>query len=328
MQRKSVCVLIVTYCRETYLIKLLEALKEQIYPIKEILIFDNHSTDETPNLLKEKGYIFKIEEGKLVEREKDGICFLYFRNLENSGGSGGFHDGLDLASKRNCDYVWAMDDDVLPEPDCLMRLIEFMSDEVRVCVPNRSDERYKDSAVTGINLSNVFHYRKNKTVVKSDAIEGESIAVVDMAFEGPLLDVTLIKEIGLPKQELFIMYDDTEYAYRASQVTELRYVKGAILHKQIIPEKSHKRLMGWKEYYLFRNAFWFRKTYGKNFLMRKLCPRLQYIELCCRAIARRKWPNLCLLKKAYYDGIRGNLGKTIDPKENIHDAVKIRRNSK
>ena len=42
----------------------------------------------------------------------------------NTGGAGGFHDGLAWAVERGADLVWLMDDDGLPDPDCLGRLLE------------------------------------------------------------------------------------------------------------------------------------------------------------------------------------------------------------
>ena len=42
---------------------------------------------------------------------------------DNRGGAGGFHDGLAWAIERGADLVWLMDDDGLPEPDCLERLL-------------------------------------------------------------------------------------------------------------------------------------------------------------------------------------------------------------
>ena len=42
----------------------------------------------------------------------------------NSGGAGGFHDGLGWAVERGADLVWLMDDDGLPDLDCLSRLLD------------------------------------------------------------------------------------------------------------------------------------------------------------------------------------------------------------
>ena len=117
----------------------------------------------------------------------------------------------------------------------------------------------------------------------------------------------------MPKKELFIIFDDSEYAYRASKVTEMHYIKKAILHKQIIPSSDPSRLMGWKEYYSYRNQYWYDRTYGENVFVRYLRPIFNHVDLCLRAIVRRKWSNFTVLKKAYHDGTKGILGKTVDP---------------
>src|SRR3954465_7367068 len=41
----------------------------------------------------------------------------------NTGGAGGFSHGLERAVAAGADLVWLMDDDGLPEPDCLGLLL-------------------------------------------------------------------------------------------------------------------------------------------------------------------------------------------------------------
>ena len=190
-----------------------------------------------------------------------------------------------------------------------------ISERARICVPCRTDERYLDYAVVNVNMSNPFLYSisARKKAVPSHNIHENSIPIKDMPFEGPLIDSSLVNEIGLPKKELFIIFDDSEYAYRASKVTEILYIKDAVLHKQIIPSKDHSRLMGWKEYYGYRNQYWFDCTYGENVFVKYLRPILNHMDLCLRAIVRRKWSNFTVLNKAYHDGTREILGKTVDP---------------
>ena len=313
---KTVCALIVTYNRKEYLRKLLiEGLLKQTYPIKKILIFDNSSTDGTEQMLKSAGIVDGYVNENASACAYDAPKVLYYRNQENEGGSGGFHTGIEMASELRCDLIWTMDDDVLPDPNCLERLVANISERARICVPCRTDERYLDYAVVNVNMSNPFLYSisARKKAVPSHNIHENSIPIKDMPFEGPLIDSSLVNEIGLPKKELFIIFDDSEYAYRASKVTEILYIKDAVLHKQIIPSKDHSRLMGWKEYYGYRNQYWFDCTYGENVFVKYLRPILNHMDLCLRAIVRRKWSNFTVLNKAYHDGTREILGKTVDP---------------
>lgn len=147
----------------------------------------------------------------------------------------------------------------------------------------------------------------------NDQINDAIIEVDDMPFEGPLIAQSLIDEIGLPKSDFFIIFDDTEYATRARKVSKILYCKNAILHKQIIPQKKSNSLMGWKEYYAFRNQIWFDVNYGENIFVKILRPRFILIDMGLRALIQGKTTNLRVLMKAYKDGINGFLGKTIEP---------------
>ena len=47
---------------------------------------------------------------------------------DNTGGAGGFHEGLRWAVERGADLVWLMDDDGLPDADCLATLLAHAGD--------------------------------------------------------------------------------------------------------------------------------------------------------------------------------------------------------
>ncbi|WP_349666713.1 glycosyltransferase [Lacrimispora sp.] len=315
MNFSRVCAVVVTYNRVEYLLKLIESLKIQTKKLDAILIFDNNSTDNTNGQLIKLGFANNNMYEKLNIRDNSGIKFMYYRNSFNSGGSGGFYSGMKLASEMEYEYLWCMDDDVLPNEDCLSILLENMSNNVRLCIPTRTDERYKDFAVLSVNMHNPFVYKitSRKRCVYNDDILEDCVEIQDMPFEGPLIANSLVNEIGLPNKDLFIIFDDSEYAYRACKKTKLMYCKKAILHKQIIPNQCENSLMNWKNYYGWRNQFWFDKTYGKNLLVRTLRPFFQTIDLFLRAIVKRKWSNIRVVKKAYIDAINGTLGKVIEP---------------
>ena len=154
---KSVCALVVTYNRSKYLQKALEGIINQQKEVSGVLIFNNNSTDNTEEMLIDLGYIDakcdEIAENHLYETERDGRCFYYYHNQENLGGAGGFANGIELISKLDYDYVWIMDDDVYPEPDCLGKIMEQMFlQNVQVGIPNRTDENFDDRAITNFDF--------------------------------------------------------------------------------------------------------------------------------------------------------------------------------
>lgn len=313
---EDVCALIVTYNRKNYLIKLISAMMNGDVVPKKILIFDNNSTDGTTDLLLDKGYITDGKVDELIKKTINGVELLYFKNDNNTGGSGGFHRGIQLASKTGCKYIWAMDDDVLPDKKCLMTLLKYLKSGYKVCIPNRTDENFTDKAVIDINMSNPFLYniKMRKKMINSNQLK-DVTNVVDMPFEGPIFETELLDYIGLPKEDFFIIFDDTEFAQRIIKITSIGFVKDAILHKQIINKSKNTRLMNWKDYYGYRNQYWFDINYGKNIFVKKMRPFINTIVLILKAILKKKWSNIKILKAAYYDGTHNRLGKIVEPSE-------------
>lgn len=316
---EDVCALIVTYNRKRYLMKLIEGILSGDVIPKKILIFDNHSTDNTAEELIENKIITEYKEAEITKSiTNENIEIYYYRNNTNSGGAGGFHDGIAIAEKINCKYIWTMDDDVLPDKNCLERLIKALKKGYRICIPNRTDENYIDRANIKLNMSNPFFYNitlREKSVL-GNKIKEEIIDVVDMPFEGPIFETKIVKAVGLPKKEFFIIFDDSEFAYRISKTTKIGFVKSAILHKQIIPKKNKtKQIMNWKNYYGLRNQYWFDINYGENWGVKKIRPLISKFIIILKAILKRKWQNIKVVNAAYYDGTHNRLGKIVEPQE-------------
>src|SRR5690606_18031277 len=47
-----------------------------------------------------------------------------FQIYDNVGPAGGFYYGLKKFQESFCDFVWLMDDDIIPNPECLQALID------------------------------------------------------------------------------------------------------------------------------------------------------------------------------------------------------------
>lgn len=86
----------------------------------DILIVDNASADNTGAWCKniKSDYAPPTFNGEVH----------YFNTGRNIGGAGGFNYGMRKAVEMGYEYVWIMDDDCIPNPDSLEKLME--ADEI------------------------------------------------------------------------------------------------------------------------------------------------------------------------------------------------------
>ncbi|MGN0248326.1 MAG: glycosyltransferase, partial [Lachnospiraceae bacterium] len=107
----TVYAVIVTYNRKKMLTKCLDAVLNQTRLVNTIIIIDNNSTDQTEDYLRQNGYLKKEQ-------------IQYVKLAENIGGAGGFYEGMKLARENAADWIWIMDDDVIPDKTCLEELLK------------------------------------------------------------------------------------------------------------------------------------------------------------------------------------------------------------
>jgi rhamnopyranosyl-N-acetylglucosaminyl-diphospho-decaprenol beta-1,3/1,4-galactofuranosyltransferase len=192
-QGRRIVAVVVTYNRLTLLQRLVARLGE-VPELDEVLVVDNASTDGTRAWLAEAPV-----QSRLL--------------AENTGGAGGFHDGLEWAVERSADLVWLMDDDGLPDPDCLGRLLEHP--DLDFWGPVVVDEDAPDRLVFPIRLPGGTRAVRSIGEVRAAATDGVIRDVV-IPFNGVLVTRDLVGRIGLPRAEFFIWGDDVEFLWRAN----------------------------------------------------------------------------------------------------------------
>jgi len=307
-KKETVCAVVVTYNRKNLLLECLEAIRRQTRPVDGIYIIDNASDDGTPELLKEKGYIpelppFNISEPYEIEHKisnlVDGnpIKVFYVRMHENTGGAGGFYEGVKRGYERGYDWLWLMDDDVTPHSSCLRELINESEKNILSLLPIRVD--LKGEKINWFPFfSKVFLRSWNSNPKKSNTIY----------FEGFIMHRHLIERVGFPESKFFTVLDDTEYGLRISKVEKVKYVDSAVLVR-LLPNSDAQPL--YKRYYFFRNLFLLSKLMKIPFLWCSIIVFFQLFFSLLKTLFLEKQKMLAfkILIKSYIDGITGKFGR-------------------
>jgi rhamnopyranosyl-N-acetylglucosaminyl-diphospho-decaprenol beta-1,3/1,4-galactofuranosyltransferase len=186
----TVCAIVVTYNRLGLLRQCIEALRNQTRKPDAIVVVDNGSIDETPAWL----------------REQPGLTVV---TQTNTGSGGGQNRGIGWASAQGYDWFWCMDDDGLPAPDCLARLLEGQAshgfDVVNPLVVDRDNP-----GLLSFRLPGGEHAVED---VWKLAPNGVIIGYV-VAFNGTMIARHVITRIGNVKREMFIWGDEMEFIHR------------------------------------------------------------------------------------------------------------------
>jgi len=323
-KKENICAVIVTYNRKKLLMECLKALLNQTYALNAILIVDNASTDGTPELLKEKEFIDEIPKAsdepiELHKTFKNSILLsiFYIRLHENTGGAGGFHEGVKRGYEGGYDWLWLMDDDVMPDKYCLKNLLKVgvKEQEILIVTPAKV---FKEGFIGGgtiyQNLKNPF-WRKNihfhvplsdnKEEVVRDQLSKLPLIVEldDVPFEGPLIRRKCIDLAGLPNKDLFICRDDVDYSLRVKKYGKLVLVTNAL----IIRKLPLGKLGGYKLYYFYRNFLFTDRLYGQNILVRLYRPIFYFFLYIAKSLFTLSFRKIPVLIRAYIDGYNRKL---------------------
>lgn len=165
-----------------------------------VLVVDNASTDGTDRWLAQCA----AKEPRVR----------YRRLASNTGGAGGFNSGIRWAVEDGWDYVWLMDDDCLPEPDALEKLLA--ADEL-LGGPDRygfvsSQVLWTDGQECVMNRQKV----SRNAVQRAELLENGIVRVDQATFVSLLLPAETARAFGLPIREYFIWGDDIEYTRRVA----------------------------------------------------------------------------------------------------------------
>ena len=243
LNRDAVCAVVVTYNRKDLLRTNLQALLAQTHSVARILVIDNASTDGTLEMLAKEFPATQFPQIELIQL------------AENIGGAGGFHEGFRRAFEQGADWLWAMDDDGLPHPECLEKLLAAPE----AAGPFRGPLVYAREEMNDPNYEHLSFLIPAKTAAgtiplrtRSDAETCASDGIIPdyiCVFNGVLIRRDAVNRIGLPKKELFIWGDEWDYVLRAHRLGIPTATVACALFWHPVSRTRHAKIrVGWLEY--------------------------------------------------------------------------------
>ncbi|MBB4862875.1 GT2 family glycosyltransferase [Pseudomonas nitritireducens] len=261
----------------------------------------------------------------------------------NTGSANGYAVGIEAALKSGCDFIWLMDDDNAPTPgsfpllkqrliDCALRhgsdntaVLGFRPThqaDVASGVPTRFIAPPR-SSYFGFHVRQLPYKLWRRTPWgKPKPRPAQPLLELPFAYYGGLLGhADLFRRIGLPRRDLVLYADDTEYTFRIGALGG---------HLYLVPEAGlddlenswnikartnniyETYLLGSSDlraYYAARNQAWFDKNLWVTSPLMYRFNRWLFIRLL-HFFARRhqRESRLALLLQAIRDGEAGALG--------------------
>ncbi|WP_299087415.1 glycosyltransferase family 2 protein [uncultured Microbacterium sp.] len=197
----SVAAVVVTFNRLEKLKTVISSIEAQTLSVATLFVIDNASTDGTADYLASLATRVPLEVVTMTE---------------NSGGAGGFAEGMLRGYASGADHVWIMDDDCYPEPRALEALVagfdgavaELGGDVPFAC----SVVKFTDGNICEMN-NPLPTWDWARLIVKGQ----NTVMVEACSFVSVLIPRWAIAEYGLPYRDYFIWFDDREYTLRVTR---------------------------------------------------------------------------------------------------------------
>jgi GT2 family glycosyltransferase len=293
---KSVCIVIVTWNR-LEMLKACVAAARKNAAAADILVVDNASTDGTGEWLA----------------QQTGVNVLSLP--ENTGGAGGFAAGMKWAFDRGYEWMWIMDDDVLPLEGALDVLFDN-KDRAEVIQAAKYEADGSECLFEGLVNPRTMRRRKIRV---ADVPKCGYVSCNVATFEGLFVSRRVVEVIGVPDASFFYGLDDLLYGYQAAEKFRFIFVPQFVLKKQI--EKSRANIAGRRfysstpqsRYYHVRN-YWKVMRYLRDTGAGSWRMYLTYFYEVFKAMAitlvvEWNFKGTTLVLKGVMDGMHGRWGK-------------------
>ncbi len=288
-----IAIIIVTWNKEEYVVRLLHQLKRIAYPAEKIVtvLVDNNSSDNTVEVVASS-----FPEIRLI------------KNKENLGGAGGFNTGMRwvFENDQKIEFIWLLDNDVEVENDTLRHLVSLMQshNDTAVCGSKIIDIGNKETVIEAgsyidYKLGGIIRNKPDNEnyFYNHDVFEVDYVAACSLLVRTPL-----VRKLGMMKEKLFIYWDDMEWCARFKKAGyRVMASNTSIVYHPSWNERTLDNSSIWRYYYRTRNSLWFFNNYStgarRRILINILIIRIMFASFISCLNSNKA------LSKAFIEGI-------------------------
>lgn len=289
----EVAVVLVTFNRLSLLQDTLDALALQSRRVDDVYVVNNASTDGTTEFLDSYSGPLRLH---------------HLSMIDNLGGAGGFSIGVETAYRDGVDYLWLMDDDVVPKADCLAQLLA-QNDPVMACLREDRHGQLVERAGLTYDLKRWWIANPRRDSIEDLYLNSgsvpENLSLAFATFEGLFIHRDVVKAVGWPDPRYFIFLDDVDYCLRIRGAGyQIKLANKAILRRQL--DMVDVTELNWKSGYIYRNFFYIHFTYGNSWAVRHKPFLLVMAATLVKPFTLNGYQELPIIWRALFDACKMN----------------------
>lgn len=302
-KERNVAAVIVAFNRPHFLQLCIHGILEQNFVVDHIYIIDNSSNEESKEIVNEK-----FKSNKKVE---------YVRSSPDEGASGGYARGIKMAYDDGYEWVWLFDDDLIPRPDALRKMLDY--GHISSCImPARE-------AMNGELLSETrpfLDFASGKMIFLNGDNNEDFYFTNTGVFGGMLVKGSLAQKAGLPDRRFFMYFDDAWFGFQLSLYTNPIYLKHTFVKDQDRKSSDDRKgvrnsLVGWRMYYITRNRFLLKNLLKEKGFLRGVDSFIYItgavIKNLSKSVITFDQRTSYWIIRGLIDGLREKYGKTVKP---------------
>jgi GT2 family glycosyltransferase len=307
---RTVIAVAVAHGRAESLDRVFRALRDQTRPPDGIVVVDSDAQPDVKDVLAR----WQAEDDRMQ------VTVLG----RNGGSAGSFAAGLEaVMAKPEATHIAAFDDDAIPAPDCLEKLLEAADELGDTGVGAIGAVSMEQSGEFAWPMFMLDRREPVRSITELEAAAGgrRAVPVAELAWHALLIPVSTVRQVGPPRAELFMWYEDVEYGLRLRRAGLTAYAVVAAYVDHPPPKRVIRaNILGVpldvpivspsKAYLMTRNALVVRHEYvGPKFWFVDVPLTVARALIAIRALPGSK---LALLREALLrpmaDAARGRMG--------------------